>query len=74
MSTYNGITYGSAPPAGITPNPDAPYSAASLIAVSAIFFPLAVIVTSIRIYSRARLVGQVSVDDCVCFLSSRTVL
>lgn len=51
-------------PEGFTRDPSAPGANTTLIVVSGIFFPLAVLFTVGRIYTRAVLVRTVSFDDC----------
>ncbi|KAI0131883.1 hypothetical protein BJ170DRAFT_679781 [Xylariales sp. AK1849] len=63
MSLYNGVLYASAPPDGVTPDPDAPYEATSLLTVIGVFLPLAVITTGVRLYTRMAIQGQIAFDD-----------
>lgn len=51
-------------PEGFTRDPTAPGANTTLLAVSCVFFPLAVLFTVGRIYTRAVLVRTVSFDDC----------
>lgn len=50
-------------PEGFTRDPDAPGANTTLLGVSLVFFPLAVLFTVARIYTRAVLVRTVSLDD-----------
>ncbi|KAK8867636.1 hypothetical protein PGQ11_006214 [Apiospora arundinis] len=63
MSMDNGILYAAAPPFGVTRNPDEPHQATTLVVVTGIFLPLAVISMAIRTYTRAAIVRKVAFDD-----------
>ncbi|KAI1845900.1 hypothetical protein JX265_011204 [Neoarthrinium moseri] len=52
-----------APPAGVTPNADKPYTASSLITIVGIFLPVATATMAIRIYTRAVISAKIAFDD-----------
>lgn len=60
-----GILYAADPPPGVERDPSAAGDNLTLNIVSGIFFPLAVIFTIGRMYTRAVLVRTVSLDDCM---------
>ncbi|KAL8339022.1 hypothetical protein RB598_007371 [Gaeumannomyces tritici] len=69
MSEFNGQIFAAPPPPGVTPDPNQPWSVTILLVVSAVFYPLAVATTVIRVYTRGWMVGKLSVDDYVMVLA-----
>lgn len=64
MSEYNGTLYSAAPPDGLIPDNSLPYEASALVICNSLFFPVAFIFTAARIWTRAKITGQLAIDDC----------
>lgn len=64
MSLSNGILYSTPPPDGYIPDFNRPHEAPALLVCTILFTALAAISTGIRVYTRARIVCQVALDDC----------
>ena len=58
------IIFAATPPPGVTSNPNVPIEFAGLQVCTWIFMPIAFITVMIRLYTRTRIVGAVSIDDC----------
>ena len=74
MSTADGITYAATPPMNLIQDPDQSPQAVVLVAITAVCFPLASIISLIRLYTRSRISGKVSVDDCMFCLAPVLVI
>lgn len=69
MSLYNGVLFSAPPPEGVIPDVNAPKDTAAIIVCISIFLSLAIISTAIRIFTRARIIGNVAADDCMFLLT-----
>ncbi|KAK8128726.1 hypothetical protein PG984_009834 [Apiospora sp. TS-2023a] len=67
MSVYQGVVYAAAPPKGITPNPDETHQANTLVVITGVFMPLAVITMAIRFYTRGFIIKKIAFDDLLNF-------
>lgn len=66
MSSGQEKVFAMEPPNGVLRNPDAPVHVTSIIVVVSVFLPLSAVAVGIRLYTRAKITGQVAVDDCMC--------
>ncbi|RDW84879.1 hypothetical protein BP6252_02469 [Coleophoma cylindrospora] len=66
------IVYSMSPPAGQTSDGSIPWHAPALVACIGVFVPLATIHVIIRLYTRARIVGSLALDDYLMVLAWAT--